>query len=62
MFKLSKREFYINPRTTLTRVEVEKMLLAGAGSVQFKTEAKELQNYNLEEYDGDGVGTDNWLE
>lgn len=61
MFKQSKREFYIKPRTFETQLDLETMVLV-AGSVLINTEAKESQNYNLDEYDGDGVGTDNWLE
>lgn len=57
MFKLRKREDYFNPRTTATRVDLE-----GIICLSVEVEAKTLQNYNLEELEGEGTGSDTWLE
>ena len=57
MFKLRKREDYLNPRTSVTQVDLEGIICA---SVEFNMEAKEL--YNMTESEGEGVGSDSWLE
>ncbi len=57
MFRLRKREDYFNPRTTVTRVDLE-----GIICLSVEVEAKTLQNYNLEELEGEGTGSDTWLE
>ena len=59
MFRLRKREDYFNPRTTVTQVDLEGII---CNSIQFNVEAKESQNYNLEEFEGEGTGSDTWLE
>lgn len=56
MFKLRKREDYLNPRTTVTQVDLEGII---CDSVQFDVETKELYNVNESV---DGVGSDTWLE
>ena len=57
MLKLRKQADYLNPSTSVTQVDLEGIFCA---SINFDVEAKEL--YNMTESEGEGVGSDSWLE